>query len=747
MRKFKQSSIALCIQAVVAAGSLMATQAMSAEEAPQAEVKGLEVIEVTARKRVETVKDVPATVTAISEDTIKDYLGSGENIRALAGRVPSLQIESSNGRQSPRFYIRGLGNTDFDVNANQPVSMVMDEIVLENSVLKGLPIFDISRVEVLNGPQGTLFGRNTTAGIVKIDTTAPEFNNEGYARAGYGSRGTTFIEGAMNVELSDKWASRISIKRQDRDAWIDNPIRDEEVGGYKELAYRLQFLYESGEDTRALFKLHGFNQDGDTPQIFYANAIQLGTEGVRSGFDESVIYHDSSSGFYMDHVGGSLKVEHSFDDIDFTSVTGYDTLESWSFADIDGGVTSFPPEASVNELGKQLFFNVASGDGLSDHSQFTQEFRISGEANDLYYQVGVFFFKEDYTVDNKDLDIDGSTINFYQIDQLTTSQALFGQIEYKPLDELAVTLGLRYTSDDKELDIREGGTSNILFEIDKDDSYVNWDLAARYTFNKDWTGFARIGNASRGPVTIGRFGFPSEADTETLTSYEIGLKADLFEGNARWNLTAYTYDIEDHQLTATGGEANTNSLLNADNTFGAGVETSLEAMLTDDLRLNFNLSYNKTEIQDESLKAELCSSTPNCNSSDTVANVVDGAFGPVTTVFVDGNPLPRAPEWLSNISLNYEIPLGDSGYGYAQTDWNYRSESNIFLYESTEFVAEARWIGGVRIGYKTDDGLDIALVGRNITNEIVVDGALDFLNLTAFVNEPRFWGIEAQIGF
>jgi len=688
MRKFKQSSIALCIQAVVAASSLMATQAMSAEEAPQAEVKGLEVIEVTARKRVETVKDVPATVTAISEDTIKDYLGSGENIRALAGRVPSLQIESSNGRQSPRFYIRGLGNTDFDVNANQPVSMVMDEIVLENSVLKGLPIFDISRVEVLNGPQGTLFGRNTTAGIVKIDTTAPEFNNEGYARAGYGSRGTTFIEGAMNVELS-------------------------------------------GEDTRALFKLHGFNQDGDTPQIFYANAIQLGTEGVRSGFDESVIYHDSSSGFYMDHVGGSLKVEHSFDDIDFTSVTGYDTLESWSFADIDGGVTSFPPEASVNELGKQLFFNVASGDGLSDHSQFTQEFRISGEANDLYYQVGVFFFKEDYTVDNKDLDIDGSTINFYQIDQLTTSQALFGQIEYKPLDELAVTLGLRYTSDDKELDIREGGTSNILFEIDKDDSYVNWDLAARYTFNKDWTGF----------------GFPSEADTETLTSYEIGLKADLFEGNARWNLTAYTYDIEDHQLTATGGEANTNSLLNADNTFGAGVETSLEAMLTDDLRLNFNLSYNKTEIQDESLKAELCSSTPNCNSSDTVANVVDGAFGPVTTVFVDGNPLPRAPEWLSNISLNYEIPLGDSGYGYAQTDWNYRSESNIFLYESTEFVAEARWIGGVRIGYKTDDGLDIALVGRNITNEIVVDGALDFLNLTAFVNEPRFWGIEAQIGF
>jgi len=736
------------MQTAFAAATLLAAQSVYAEESEGEKVVGLEVIEVTARKRVETVKDVPATVTAMSEDSIKDYLGSGENIRALAGRVPSLQIESSNGRQSPRFYIRGLGNTDFDVNANQPVSMILDGIVLENSVLKSLPLFDISRVEVLNGPQGTLFGRNTTAGIVKIESTAPDFNNSGYARAGYGSRGTMFVEGAMNLELSDEWATRLSVKHQERDSWIDNPVRDEEVGGYEELAFRLQFLYES-DDTRALFKLHGFDQDGDAPQIFYGNAIELGSEGVRAGFDESVVYHDSPSGFSMEHIGGSFTFDHDFGDITFTSVTGYDTLESWSFADIDGGNTTFPAEGQApvfNQLGEQLFFNVASGDGLSDHSQFSQELRISGQLSEVYYQVGVFFFDEDFTVDNKDLDTNGNVTNFYQVDQQTKSSAIFGQFEYKPADDIALTLGLRYTSDDKELDIREGGTNNILFEINKDDSYVNWDLAARYTINNDWTAFARVGNASRGPVTIGRFGFPSEADTETLTSYEVGVKADLLDGNARWNLTAYTYDIEDHQLTATGGEANTNSLLNADNTFGAGIETSLEAVLTDELRLNANLSYNKTEIQDETLKAEVCSSSPQCTYSDPVANTVDGFFGPVTTVFVDGNPLPRAPEWLANVSLNYEIPLGD-GYGYAQTDWNYRSDSNIFLYESTEFVAEARWIGGVRIGYKNDDGLDIALVGRNITNEITVDGAIDFLNLTAFVNEPRFWGIEAQMEF
>ena len=226
----------------------------------------------------------------------------------------------------------------------------------------------------------------------------------------------------------------------------------------------------------------------------------------------------------------------------------------------------------------------------------------------------------------------------------------------------------------------------------------------------------------------------------------MGLKGDLMDGNARWNITVYTYNIDDHQLTATGGEANTNSLLNADNTFGAGIETSFEAILTDNLRLNLNLSYNKTEIQDKNLKTERCSSNPTCNSSNEVANVVDGPFGPVTTVYIDGNPLPRAPEWLANIALNYEYPL-DNGNLYAQTDWNYRSDSNIFLYQSTEFVAEARWIGGIRLGYLNDDGFDVALVGRNITDEIVVDGALDFLNLTAFVNEPQFWGVEVGIEF
>ena len=128
---------------------------------------------VTAERRSENAKDVPMAITTLSGEKLDVLNSSGEDVRMLSGRVPSLNIESSFGRTFPRFYIRGLGNTDFDLNASQPVSLIYDDVVLENPILKGFPAFDVDRIEVLRGPQGTLFGRNTPAGIVKFDTVKP----------------------------------------------------------------------------------------------------------------------------------------------------------------------------------------------------------------------------------------------------------------------------------------------------------------------------------------------------------------------------------------------------------------------------------------------------------------------------------------------------------------------------------------------------------------------------------------------
>ena len=706
----------------------------------------LEEVIVTAQKREQRLEDVPSAVSTISGDTVSQYLGSAENIRALAGRVPGLQVESSNGRTQPRFYLRGMGNIDFDNNASQPVSMVFDEIALENNVLRSLPLFDIERVEVLKGPQGSLFGRNTNAGIIKIDSVRPSSDQENYLSAAYGSRDTIALEGAGGAQLGDKLIARVSLKYQERSDWIDNIANGpgDDFGAFDEFAYRLQLLYES-DRFRGLLKLHGFQQDGTQPQVFYANAIALGSEGLRPGFDEKVANQDGGAGMDLDHYGAALNLQWDFGTSTFTSITGYDTVENFQFTDVDGGLVSFDP-ADIGALGRQVFFNVHTGDGLDDHYQFTQEFRLSNQGDKLFYQAGLYYFDEE--IDVRSTTFSANPVFSEIVNQQTTSAAVFGQVEYALTDAFSVIAGLRYTSDDKDLEVIPGpGSPAPPGTISAEDDYFNWDLAVTYDLSDDWSWFGRIATGARGPVTLGRFGFTSSADTETSTAAEIGFRSSLLNGRARWNTSVYAFQNDDQQLTATGGVANVNQLLNADRVNGNGFETELDILLTENLRVTTNASYTYTEIDDPGLRDDLCGSSPQCTPLDPIVGTRIGPFGPVTEVSIDGNPLPRTPAWLFNFILHYSVPLS-AGSIYFDTDWNYRSESNIFLHESVEFVAEARWLGGVRLGYRSEsERLDIAAVGRNITDEIVVDGGINFLNLTAFVNEPAYWGVELRYGF
>ena len=707
----------------------------------------LEEIIVTAQKREQSLEDVPASVSTISGDSVSDYLGSAENIRALAGRVPSLQIESSNGRTQPRFYIRGLGNIDFDNNANQPVAMVFDEVALENNVLRSLPLYDIQRVEVLKGPQGTLFGRNTNAGAVKIDSVKPSFDFGGYAALSYGDRNTTGLEVAAGGALTDTLAVRVALKRQSRDNWINNLAAGtpgDDFGKFDETALRLMLLWQPSDDFRGLFKVHGFNQDGSQPQVFYANAIQVGTSGLRDGFDVETANQDGFATMDLQHKGGSANLEWDFGDSTLTSITAYDSVENFQATDVDGGLLSFNP-ADIGSLGRQVFFNVATGDGLDDHHQVTQELRIATDKDGFFSQVGVYYFDEDIDVLSRDYEQNYSDV----VSQKTKSFAVFGQVDIELNDILNLIVGGRWTNDDKYLEVMPGTNSPSPADtISIEDDYFNWDVALNLTPNDDVSWYARVSNASRGPVTLGRFGFTSSADTETSNAVEIGFKSTLLDGRARWNAAAYHFRNDDHQLTATGGAFNVNQLLNANHVNGNGIETDIEILLTDNFRVIANASYNDTRIDDGNLRDDLCGSNPTCTGLDPVVGSRVGPFGPVTEVSIDGNPLPRTPNWIANLILQYDMPLNSGATLYVNTDWNYRGDSNIFLHRSVEFVAEKRTLGGLRLGYRSADSKwDLALVGRNITDEIVVDGAINFLNLTAFVNEPRYWGGEFRYDF
>jgi len=546
-------------------------------------------------------------------------------------------------------------------------------------------------------------------------------------------------------QIGEGIAARISLKYQERDDWIDNTVNGpgDDFGAFDEFAYRLQFLFEPSDTFTGLLKLHGFNQGGTHPQVFYANALALGSSGLRPGFDEEVASHDGGASMDLDHFGGALNLQWAIGERTFTSITGYDTVENFQSADVDGGLLTFDP-ANIGVLGSQVFFNVTTGDGLDDHYQFTQEFRLAEQRDRLFYQVGLYYFDEEIDVLSTDFELNFSDI----VSQQTTSTAIFGQVEYAVNDVFSVTVGGRYTSDDKDLQVVPGPASPSPADtISVDDDFFNWDIAFTYDTSDDFSWFGRVANGSRGPVTLGRFGFTSSADTETSTSVELGFKSTLLDGRARWNAAVYAFQNDDQQLTATGGAANINQLLNADKVNGSGFETDFEVLLTDNLLLMANMSYNDTEIDDPTLRDDLCGSNPTCTGLDPVVGMRMGPFGPVTEVAIDGNPLPRTPEWLFNFILQYTVPLA-TGSLYFNTDWNYRSDSNIFLHRSVEFVAEKRWLGGLRVGYKNAaENIDVAIVGRNITDEIVVDGALNFLNLTAFINEPAYWGLELKYSF
>ncbi len=258
----------------------------AAQEPPAQETAGqLEEVIVTAERRFENIRNVPSSISTVSREDLDVLSTGGQDVRLLAARVPSLNVESSFGRAFPRFYIRGYGNGDFRLNASQPVSLIYDEVVQENPILKGFPIFDLDQIEVLRGPQGTLFGRNTPGGVVKFDSVRPDSELGGYLNVSEATYNTANIEGAINMPFGEGWAARVSALYQHRDDFVSNSLTGEDdiYEGYNDRAARVQ-LNTRTTISDALFNVHMRNLDG-TARLFRANIIEFGSNDLVDGFD------------------------------------------------------------------------------------------------------------------------------------------------------------------------------------------------------------------------------------------------------------------------------------------------------------------------------------------------------------------------------------------------------------------------------------------------------------------------------
>jgi iron complex outermembrane receptor protein len=677
----------------------------------------------------------------MSGERLNSLFTGGEDVLALANRVPGLYAESSNGRAAPRFYLRGLGNIDFDLAASQPVSIVMDEVVMENVVLKSFPLFDLQNVEIIRGPQGTLFGRNTTAGIIKINTRRPEHESSGYISGSLGTYTTGNLEAAYGGSLSDNTAGRISFLYRTRDNWISNGFTGEKdvMGEFEEIAGRVQLLWSPNDDFEALVSLQARSMEG-TSSMFRANVFTTGSNELNQNFDRDTVYFDGGDNNPQsyDAFGATLTLDWDLANTTLTSITSFQDADGSSRGDIDGGVVdhsmtaSVPPGITSDPAAPALLFGFpapaltfpgtiyvpsVTEDG-AETDQFTQEFRLASDTTGPFsWQVGAFYFDSELQVTTDSFASGGfldptAPPQHTMVTHENTAWAVFGQGSYDVSDRLTLTAGVRYTDDEKDYRVDQFGQLWIdsgivgdpcciapVLPINVQDDETSWEVSANFAATDSSAWYGRISSGFRAQTIQGRdvafLERPTVAVPETITSYEVGYKADLANNRLRLNAAVFYYTIDDMQLSIIGGTGNSQQVINAKEGEATGLEVDLEWLATDNLMFTLGFAFNDTEIK----------------------------------VLIHGMPFPRVPESSWNFSARWGAPVGSNGEIFVFTDWAFQGESVMPLYESIEFDLDSQFEGGLKIGYRDlEDNWELALFGRNITDEENVRGFIDFSN-------------------
>lgn len=709
---------------------------------------------VTAQRRSDNIRDVPISISAISGDTVSTLTVGGEDIRALAGRVPNLNVESTFGRVFPRFYIRGLGNSDFTLNSTAAVSTYYDDVVLENQVLRGMPAFDLERVEVLRGPQGTLYGRNSTAGAVKLISKKPTQDLEGYGRVSYGRFNTTNFEGAVGGPLiPDILAARISIDYQRQGGSVENIVTGNKLGGYSDVAGRAQLLFTPNDKFSALLRFSARSLNG-TSTLF--NGKQVDPVYGILPFQKLKIALESDRQSEQDanQYGLTLTTSYDFGGAELTSITSWQSGNLFSVGDIDGS-----PRAALINTSR-----------IGNLDQVTEELRLASKGSSPFnWQAGLYYFHEtlgysNETVNNTFKTADGNPgFGAYQFaHQTSSSYAAFGQASYKLGDALTLTGGVRYTHDLIRLNQDTAFFTPNPADLTADPKFsspfyaggargpfpvtqprfsgaressgrVTWDGSATYKLSDTVNIYARVARGYHSGVITGQAMFsPIEtAGPETVTSYEGGLKSEFLDRKIRLNLAGFHYVYKDQQLPVfvrDGTGTDIIRLVNAPGGRGTGFEADIQLKPNQYITLGGQIGYVDTHISGRTLVQDPRSAT--------------------AEVDLDGHRFPFAPKLTAGLTADARLPLSDHSELFASTDWSYRSSQDFTLtaFLQPQFHASGFWEGGVRAGYRVNK-FEVALWSRNVANSTGFTSALNVNGLAYVFNAPRLYGGEVSFRF
>jgi iron complex outermembrane receptor protein len=663
----------------------------------------LEEVTVTAQKREQNVQDVGISITSMTGEQLT-ALGYA-NTSDIVSQTPSMRMLAFSPSLTV-FSIRGVSQNDFADHYEPPVAVFVDEAYVSSQGAVNSLLFDIDRVEVLRGPQGTLFGRNATGGLVHYVSRKPSSEPDGYVQVTAGQFSQANVEAAVGGPLGERLSARIAAAYVSNDGWLDNRTGTD-INRNRDLAYRLQLAYRAGDATDLLLSLHGSNNDdlsgGYSHSTLVADADGLGVVvpvtsnpygtcggcdllGYRNTGDVWHQGHDRIGFLKRDINGATLRITSEFAGLDFTSVTDYLRMNKTFGSDSD---------ASPNDL---LTFDT---DQTLD--QASQELRLSGSADRTRWVAGVYLLY----IDAENLAAAGIGTLFTPrfVSQanytLTTkSAAAFGQLERDLSSSVTLTAGARYTADRKEMDylLTDNFGGSVPFNeavypslAKKTYKNVSAKLALDWRVREDVLLFAGINRGNKsGSFSAPIFQpFAPESlphDEEVLTSYEVGAKTTWAEGRLRVNASAFYYDYQDYQafFLAQLSQAIANRDANV-----RGVELEIVATPVDGLDLSLGVSHLDGTVQDVRLPA---------------GRVAD-------------RDMPMTPSLGLNALARYTVPfLG--GRLSLQADATYSSSFNFYVVNPPQAQEPSYTVVNARLGFTSaDERWEAALAVRNLGNE------------------------------
>ena len=729
--------------------------------APSAASSGsaLENIVVTARRRSESLQKVPVAVTVLGAAQLKrDNLN---NVQDILAQVPSADFRTSSSNKDRTIFIRGIGTISTSPGVEPSVSTVLDDVVLLRAGQSTLDLSGLDQVEVLRGPQGTLFGKNASAGVVNITTREPTAGLHAYLdAAGYSGGGEYRLEGGVSGTLAPNLTGVTTILAGGFDGDVKDTFNGKEINGYIHDGFRTKLEYTPSDDLKVrlefdYLKSHDTVPNGvfsSTSQTAYPSGVitqspllaqDLAGSGVVARNGNTTISNNTPSSANDDNGGVSLRIDKQFNDYTLTSITGYRLWHNTQHQDYDQTAVLESKYPQLADTGYLLF------------NQFTQEVRFaSPKSGFIDYQAGFFYA---LAVDSEQYDrAITRLVGTQQVANQGQAQygtdgnnaALFGEANLHFTDRFRGVVGVRGVLD--TLDYQIGRVSNSAVSVTgiaqsfhseggtKIPAYSD-RLGLQYDVTPEMLAYFTYSRGYKGPAFNVFFNETAQQTNalkpETSNAYEIGLKSRFLQDRLQANFAGFIQDFTDYQANFASDVAGAlvTRLINAGSVSTKGVEGDLTARPVSKLDLTGLFAYTEATV-------DQFACPPNA----------------ATSCDINGEPLPFAPKWKLDARAHYSIPLSDRYDLGLNTDFNWQSATQYQLTETPNTVQKAYGIWNASIVLADLDhnwrvtGLVRNILDTNYASYLVdgnLNGALGGTVRYVPRDYRRYFGIELHKDF